>query len=88
MKDRIKQVIANSFNVPLAEIPDNAEINNVPGWDSLGHMILMLELESEFKVSIPTDEMTRLLSLELIQAFLQDHDGPGEQGDSAGALEA
>jgi acyl carrier protein len=73
MKERIKKVLANTFNIPISEIPDEAQINGLPNWDSLGHMMLMLELESEFGVSISTAEMTNLLSLDLIEGFLQSN---------------
>jgi acyl carrier protein len=78
MKERIKLVMANTFNIPVSDIADDAQINELPNWDSLGHMILMLELETEFGVSISTDDMTKLLSLELINAYLQD--GGSEAG--------
>ena len=72
MKDRVKQVMATTFNIPTSDIADDAEINALASWDSLSHMILMLELESEFGVSIPTEKMTTLISLDLIDAFLEE----------------
>lgn len=81
MKERIKRVIARTFDVPLSEITDDAEINGVPNWDSLGHMLLMLELEEEFGVSISTDDMTNLLSLDLLDRYLQDNESPDELAD-------
>ena len=83
MKERIKRVIARTFDVPLSEISDEAEINSVPNWDSLGHMLLMLELEAEFGVSISTDDMTNLLSLDLLDRYLQGHESPDQLADPA-----
>jgi acyl carrier protein len=82
MKDRIKTVMARTFDIPIAEIGDDAEINSLPNWDSLGHMLLMLELEAEFGVSISTDDMTSLLSLELLEGYLQTNGIDPEQGES------
>jgi acyl carrier protein len=71
MRERIKGVMARTFNIPITDITDEAEINVTPNWDSLGHMLLMLELESEFDVSISTDDMTSLLSLDLLDEYLR-----------------
>jgi hypothetical protein len=46
-------------------------LNGIPNWDSLGHMLLMLELEAEFGVSISTDDMTNLISLDLLDEYLK-----------------
>ena len=83
MKDQIKRVIARTFDIPLSEIPDDAEINSVPNWDSLGHMLLMLELEAEFGISISTDDMTTLLSLDLLDNYLQGNGSPNDHADPA-----
>ena len=71
MMERIKRVMARTFDIPIADIGDDAEINALPNWDSLGHMLLMLELEAEFGVSISTDDITSLLSLTLLHEYLQ-----------------
>ena len=71
MKERIKEVMARTFDIQISDITDDAKINGIPNWDSLGHMLLMLELEAEFGVSISTDAMTSLLSLELLEGYLQ-----------------
>jgi acyl carrier protein len=71
MRERIKEVMSRTFDIPVSDIADDAEINGIPNWDSLGHMLLMLELEAEFGVSISTDDMTNLLSLDLLDSYLQ-----------------
>ena len=72
MRERIKHVIAKTFDIPLSDVGDDAELNTTPNWDSLGHMLLMLELEAEFGISIATEDMTNLLSLDLLEEYLQD----------------
>ncbi len=70
MRERIKQVMADSFQVPLEEIPGDASIDEFPKWDSLAHMELMLALESELGVRIPASAMLDLLSLDAIEDYL------------------
>jgi acyl carrier protein len=69
----VKGVMAATFHVPAEQIPDDATPENVKGWDSLGHIELMLALEMEFGVPLPTERIIELVSLEAIEGFLRDH---------------
>lgn len=62
--------MAKVFGVTEVEIPDDATINQYSEWDSLRHLELMLALETEFRLRIPTDAMLQLLSLEAIETYL------------------
>lgn len=73
MRDRLKQLMAGVLEIPEQEIPDNASVENLPGWDSLRQLELMLALELEFGVHIPTDAMLDLQSLDAIEEFVADH---------------
>ena len=64
--------MAATFRVSAEQIPDDATPQNVAGWDSLGHIELMLALEMEFGVPLPTEKIIDLVSLEAIEGFLQD----------------
>ena len=73
IRDKVKRVMAATFHVPAEQIPDDATPENVKGWDSLGHIELMLALEMEFGVPLPTERIIELVSLEAIEGFLRDH---------------
>jgi acyl carrier protein len=72
LKDRVKRVMATVFNVSPAQVPDNAELMTTPGWDSLGHAQLMLALEEEFSVELPTQVVIELQSLPEIVEYFSD----------------
>jgi acyl carrier protein len=63
--------MAETFRIPVEQIPDNAALETVAGWDSLGHIELMLALEMEFGVPLPTETVIDLVSLEAIEGFLE-----------------
>ena len=63
--------MAATFHVSADEIPDDGTPENVKGWDSLGHIELMLALEMEFGVPLPTEKIIELVNLEAIEGFLQ-----------------
>jgi acyl carrier protein len=74
MRERIKEVMSKIFSIPINEIPDDASVNSLSKWDSLGQIELMLALEMEFNVRLSSDDMLKLLSLEAIASYLQDQE--------------
>ncbi len=72
MRERIKQAMARAFSLnDPAQIPDDVRINAFKAWDSVAHLMLMLELENEFGVRIATDTMLDLTGMAEITAFLE-----------------
>ena len=72
MRERIKQVMAGTFQVSVTEIPDDASIDEFPAWDSLGHLEFMLAIEMEFAVSISTEDILELLWLDAVEDYLKE----------------
>jgi acyl carrier protein len=64
------------FRVDPKTIPDEARSEELPGWDSLRHLELMLALESEFGVRIPSEAMLELTTLPEIERFVERAVGP------------
>ena len=71
-EDALKQVMATMLNVDAATIGPDASMDNVPNWDSLRHMNLVLALEEEFKVTIPDEDAGNITSYKLIKLVLDD----------------
>ena len=38
-------------------INENIKYNEIPEWDSIGHMTLIAALEEEYKISLETDDI-------------------------------
>ena len=70
MDKRILSIFQQSFGVD--HIDDSMSINNVEGWDSMGHVGLMMALQKEFGVSIPSIKAIELTSIVSIKAFLRE----------------
>lgn len=73
MRERVRDVMATVFEVPVADVPEDADSVTMPGWDSLRHLELMLELEMRFGVRIPADQVPELTSVGAIEDALRDH---------------
>jgi acyl carrier protein len=68
----LKQVIATMLNVDTSKIDEDSSMDNLPNWDSLRHMNLVLALEEEFKVTIPDEDAGNITSYKLIKLVLNE----------------
>jgi len=71
-EDALKQLMATMLNVDVSAINENSSMDNLPNWDSLRHMNLVLALEEEFKVTIPDEDAGNITSYKLIKLVLDD----------------
>ena len=71
-EDALKQLIATMLNVDVSAINEDSSMDNLPNWDSLRHMNMVLALEEEFKVSIPDEDAGSITSYKLIKFVLDD----------------
>jgi acyl carrier protein len=74
MTDRLKRLMAITFGVPAREIPDDVAAGDFPRWNSLAHLELMMAVEMEFQIQVPSDQMLELSSLGAIEDFLRAQD--------------
>ena len=70
MEQRLRRVFRESFGVD--DLEDGMSIGNVNGWDSLGHIGLMMVLQQEFGVSISPARAVNLVSVRDIRDFLKE----------------
>jgi acyl carrier protein len=66
IEDRVRKTIIRTFNVAPEDQSRELRMGSLPGWDSLGHMRLVVELEEEFGVSFPTYLLPEILDLDSI----------------------
>jgi acyl carrier protein len=60
---RAEKVFQNVFHRADLRISDKMTAKDVPGWDSLNHVILMVAIEKEFKIRFSTLELLKLQSV-------------------------
>ena len=71
-EQRIKQVMADVFDMPAETILENVSQDNLEGWDSLKHLDLVVALEEEFEITIPVVEVGNLISFKLIVVIIKE----------------
>ena len=67
-----KDVFIKSLAVDKDKFDENLKYNEIPEWDSIGHMTLMSGLEENFKITLETDDIIDFSSfkkgIELLQS--------------------
>jgi len=64
--DKVCDVIADVFGVPRDKLGAATMQEDIPEWDSLGHLNLVLALEEAFNVSFSVTAMPDLVSVTAI----------------------
>jgi acyl carrier protein len=70
--DRVEAIFRQSFEIE--KFSEDLSIDNVPGWDSMAHVGLILALQKEFGVTIIPAEAIELTSVKNIIWYLENQD--------------
>ena len=72
--EQVQNILAEAIQVPLEEITPDLAFGDLPQWDSMGHMEVMLRLEEKFGVEITADTIAALTSIpEICKHLEQNH---------------
>jgi acyl carrier protein len=64
LEAQVRSVIRRTFNLPSDEL--EMRMGAVPGWDSMGHMDLVIAIESVFNVTFSTAVIADLVDIRSI----------------------
>ena len=56
-KQKYLDIFIESISINDKKFHENIEYNEIPEWDSIGHMTLISELEEGFNISMETDDI-------------------------------
>ena len=70
--ERINRLVADIFEVPLAEVTPDSSPDIIESWDSLRHLNLVLAMEQEFGIQFTPEEIEQLLSVWLIGSLVEE----------------
>jgi len=70
---RLQALLATALQVPAEEVNEGLSFGDLPQWDSMGHMEVMMALEAEFGVEINADTIAALTSLPTICEYLKEN---------------
>ena len=56
-KNKYKDIFIKSLTIDDKKFTENIKYNEIPEWDSIGHMTLMSGLEEGFGITMETDDI-------------------------------
>lgn len=67
-RDRVLLIVSRVMKVPVSDLNDESCSMNVPTWDSLTHMLLIVTLEQEFQIRFTMQDVVNMKNLgELVE---------------------
>ena len=72
-EERINKSIINALNIDKEQVNENMHIDNVVVWDSLGHLMLISEIESEFSIQLDISEISEIVDYASIKQIVLKH---------------
>ncbi len=56
-KKKYQEIFTKSLSIDNSKFSDGLKYNEIPEWDSIGHMTLVSELEEGFGITMETDDI-------------------------------
>ena len=73
IKLKVAEALSRFFDDPKLVVRADTVASEIPGWDSLTHVELMVEIEEEFGIRFRTGETTQLSRLGDLIALIARH---------------
>ncbi len=74
MEQKFLEFIADIMDIDVSEITLDTKYGDLEDWDSMMHMRFVMEMESEYGVDIPIDEIPTLDTLRKFYAYIEKRD--------------
>lgn len=76
--DRLKAVVAEFFGTPIEKLRAESTADDVDGWDSVAHAMLVLEIEDVFGIQLEYGEALEAENLEAFSVLIASKAGGGK----------
>lgn len=73
LTERVQALVAEAIQAPPELVTPDLALGDLPQWDSLGHMEIMLRLEEQFGVAMDGEVIAELASVPDICQYLESN---------------
>lgn len=63
IEEKVIEIISRTLKISPKSINRNSSIDNIPRWDSLGHLNIAFEMEKYLNLELPLDELANINSV-------------------------
>lgn len=69
----LEKIFSEVFVLPESSVVDSLALSDIPTWDSLAHMMLIVRLEETYQIQFTGDEIADLQTVANVRTVLQAH---------------
>jgi acyl carrier protein len=69
----VEEVVSEVFGVEHGSVDESSSPETVKGWDSMGHVNLLVALEENFNVSIDIGDVIEMVNVRKIRQVLLEY---------------
>lgn len=69
LKEEVREIIADILGISVENLPCEAEMEDVEGWDSMRNVMILSALEDKYDIMFPEDDVFDLVS---VNAFAEE----------------
>lgn len=73
LTEKIQAVLVEALQVPSEAVTADLALGDLPQWDSMGHMEVMMSLEQHFGIEINNDTIADLTSVAAIRQYIEEN---------------
>ncbi len=72
MNEKIKEIIADQLNIELDKVTEESNFKDDLGADSLDLFNMVMALEDEYGIEIPTEDLEEITTVGAVAKYLKD----------------
>jgi len=69
----LEKIISEVFILPESSVVDSIALSDIPTWDSLAHMMLIVRVEETYQIQFTGDEIADIKSVGDLRTALHAH---------------
>jgi acyl carrier protein len=69
----VEQIVGKVFGIAPEKLNDASVRDSIEGWDSMGHLTLIIELEKQFRISISISDSLEMVSIRKVKDILSSY---------------
>lgn len=69
----LEKIFSEVFMIPETSVVDSLALSDIPIWDSLVHMMLIVRLEETYQIQFTGDEIADIKSVGDVRSLLLAH---------------
>ena len=73
MLERIKEIVSENLGVDSAQITEGSSFKDDLGADSLDLFEMVMELEDEYEIEIPTEDLEQIATVGDVINYINEH---------------